>query len=134
MSTLNDISQKLQSGCSTSQLIKEGYAKSSVNHAARKLKKTQSANTPTEPVPDDIQELRRQRDIIKLQKEIADLEAAKEKLPERMAALEQAVLKLQSLLRNAVDTALFISLGAAGWNREKAKEYTDGWVEKNIKG
>ncbi|MFC1902396.1 hypothetical protein ACFLX3_05685 [Chloroflexota bacterium] len=117
-----------------SQLIKEGYAKSSVNHAARKLKKTQTANAPTEPVPDDIQELRRQKEVIKLQKEIAELEAAKEKLPERMAALEQDVLKLQALLHNAVDTALFISLGAAGFTREEAKEYTDGWVDKNIKG
>ncbi|MBA7709359.1 hypothetical protein ES703_118274 [subsurface metagenome] len=51
-----------------------------------------------------------------------------------MAALEQDVLKLQALLHNAVDTALFISLGAAGFTREEAKEYTDGWVEKNIKG
>ncbi len=62
------------------------------------------------------------------------VEAAKEKMPERMAALEQTIIELRSLLRNAVYTALFISLKEAGWNREEAKEYADGWVEGEIKG
>ncbi|MFC1994862.1 hypothetical protein ACFLVK_00435 [Chloroflexota bacterium] len=72
--------------------------------------------------------------MIKLQKEIIELEAAKEKLPERVDALEKKVSKLQSLLNNAVDTALCVSLEEAGWNHEEAKEYANSWVEKNIKG
>ena len=134
MGTLSDIRQKLQSGYTINQLIGEGYAKSSVNHVARKLKKTQPPGTPTSPVPDDIQELRHQRDIIKLKKEIAELEIAKEKMPERVAALEKTVLDLRTLLRDAVDTALFISLNEAGWSREKAKEVADGWVDRKIDG
>lgn len=133
MGKLNDIRYKLSAGSTTKQLIDEGYAKSSVFNIARKLKNTKPG-IPASLVPDELQELRHQREIIKLQKEITELEAAKEKLPDRVAALEKTVLKLQSLLSNAVDTALFISLGAAGWSREEAKEYTDGWVEKNIKG
>ncbi len=69
MGTLNDISQKLLFGHTVSQLIKEGFAKSSINHAARKLKKTQSASSPAALVDGEIQELRHQRDLIKLRPE-----------------------------------------------------------------
>ena len=133
MGTLNDIRQKLLSGGTVSQLIKEGYAKSSVNHVARKLKKTQPAGTPTSSVEDELQELRRQKELIKLQKEIAELEAAKEKMPERVTVLEKTVLELRSLINDAVDTALWRSLVYAGMDREEAKKLADGWVERNIK-
>ncbi|MFC1871981.1 hypothetical protein ACFLYF_06275 [Chloroflexota bacterium] len=109
MGTLNDIRQKLLSGYTISQLIGEGYAKSSVNHPARKLKDIQP-DLPTSPAPDELQELRHQRDIVKLKKEITDLEDAKEKVPDRVAALEKEVVKLRSLLNNAVDTAIFACL------------------------
>jgi len=66
MGTLRDIRQKLQSGYSTSQLIKEGCAKSSVNHEARKLKKLQP-DVSASPMPDEIRELRQQREKIKLE-------------------------------------------------------------------
>ena len=91
MGTLNDIKKKLLSGYTVSQLIKEGYAKSSVNYVDRKLKKTQPADTPTSSVSDEVQDLRHQREIIKLQKEIAELEAAKEKMPDRVDALESSL-------------------------------------------
>ena len=133
MGKLNDIRQKLSAGSTPLQLIDQGFSISSVFDVARKLKKSKP-DVSTTSVPDEVQDLRHRKEIIKLEKEIAELEAAKEKLPERMAALEQDVLKLQALLHNAVDTALFISLGAAGFSREEAKEYTDGWVDKNIKG
>jgi hypothetical protein len=35
---------------------------------------------------------------------------------------------------DAVDTSLYQSLIYAGMNREEAREYADGWVERNIKG
>ncbi|MFC1902984.1 hypothetical protein ACFLX4_02835 [Chloroflexota bacterium] len=133
MGKLNEIKQKLSDGSTTKQLIDQGYAKSSVFNVARKLANTKS-DIHASSVPDEVQDLRHQREIIKLQKEIAELEVAKEKLPQRVDNLEHTVLKLRSLLYNAVDTALLVSLEYAGMDREKAKEYADGWVEKNIKG
>ena len=55
-------------------------------------------------------------------------------MPDRVAALEKTVLELRSLLHNAVDTAVWVCMQQAGMNREEAREYADGWVEKNIKG
>ena len=133
MSTLNDISQKLQSGYSTSQLIKEGYAKSSVNHVARKLKRTQPAVPPTSSVSDELQELRHRREIIKIQKEIAELETTKMKLPDRMAALKKTVVELQHQTIDAVDTVLFISLKEAGWSNEKALRVLTGWEKRLLR-
>ncbi|MFC1861248.1 hypothetical protein ACFLYL_03105 [Chloroflexota bacterium] len=134
MGTLNDIIQKLQSGYTVSQLIGEGYAKSSVNHAARNLKSPQPATISSPSVDGELQELRHQKEVIKLQKEIAELESAMEKLPDRVAALEKRVIHLQSLLYNAVDTAIMVCMEYAGMDREEAKKYADGWVERNIKG
>ncbi len=94
MGTLNDIKKKLLSGYTVSQLINEGYAKSSVNYAAKKLKKLQPG-APALPIPDEIKELRQQREKIKLEKEIADLEAGKERLPERVTELERALQELK---------------------------------------
>ena len=133
MGTLNDISQKLVSGYTVSQLIGEGYAKSSVNHVAKKLKKTQLLATPTSPVEDELQELRHQKEIVKLRKEIADLEAAKEKVPDRLAELEKTYSELRSFVCDAVDSALYVSLKHAGMDSEKAKEYADGWVARKIR-
>jgi len=124
MGTLNDIRQKLLSGYSTSQLIAEGYAKSSVNHVARKLKKNQEPSTTAIQVDDELQGLRHQKEKIKLQKEIAELEAGKEKLPDRVAALETKLAQLEgSVFKNRVEDAmcaLFESVicaacGQTGW-------------------
>ena len=133
MGTLNDIREKLLTGSTTKQLVEQGYAKSSVFSMAKKLKSSQP-NIPNTPVSDELTELRHQREIIKLQKEIAELEAAKEKLPGRVAALEKAVPELRSLVTDAVDTAIMVCLKYAGMDREEAKEYADGWVDRNIKG
>ena len=132
MGVLDDIRQRLLSGSTPSQLIKEGKAKSSVNHEARKLKNIQS-DTPTSPIPDDIQELRRQKEILKLQKEIAELEAAKEKMPERVTALEEAIPELRSFVTKVIETVLWQSLVSAGVSKEEAKEFSDGWVDRHIK-
>jgi hypothetical protein len=133
MGKLDDIRQSLLAGNSPKQLIDEGYAKSSVFNEAKKLKNAKST-LPSMPVSDELQELRQKRDMIKLQKEIADIEADKDKLPERISTLEIRVMKLESVLSNAVDTALCISLKEAGWNHEEAEDYADGWVGRNIKG
>ncbi len=50
-----------------------------------------------------------------------------------VSALEKTVVELQHQTIDAVDTALFISLEGAGWNREKAMEFADRWAEKIIK-
>ncbi|MFC1983071.1 hypothetical protein ACFLV5_04745 [Chloroflexota bacterium] len=134
MGKLNDIRQSLLAGSTTKEFVDQGYAKSSVFNEARKLKHTKPDDINASSVTDELQDLRHRKEIIKLQKEIAELEAGKEKLPERIATLESKVAKLQSLLNNAVDTALSICLKEVGWNDEEAEEYADGWVGKNIKG
>ncbi len=96
MGKLNDIRDKLLSGSTTKQLIEQGYTKSSVFRVAGKLKGSQP-NILATPASDELQELRHQRDMIKLREEISKLEAAKEKLPDRVAALEKAVPELRSL-------------------------------------
>ena len=107
MGTLNDIKQKLLSGYSTSQLIAEGYAKSSVNHVAKKLKKNQEPGTTVTQIDDDLQGLRHQREKIKLQKEIAELEDDRVKLPDRVAILEAKLTQLEgSAFKDRVDDAL----------------------------
>ena len=98
MGTLNDIRQKLLSGYSTSQLIVEGYAKSSVNHVARNLKKNQEPGATVTQVDDELQGLRHQKEKIKLQKEIAELEDDKEKLPDRVEKLEVDIQELKDTL------------------------------------
>ncbi len=40
---------------------------------------------------------------MKLQKEIAEFEAAKEKIPDRLSALEKTVSELESLLNDSVE-------------------------------
>ena len=132
MGVLDDIRQRLLSGSTPSQLIKEGYAKSSVNHAAKKLKKSQP-DALASPIPDEIKDLRQQREKIKLQKEIAELEAGKEKLSERVATLEKTISELRSFVTKAVEAALWQSLVSAGEDREEAKEFSDGWVDRHIK-
>ncbi len=107
MGTLNDIRQKLLSGNSTNQLISEGYAKSSVNHVARKLKNTPESGTTVTQVDDELQGLRHQKEKIKLQKEIAELEDGKEKLPDRVASLETKLAQLEgSAFKDRVDDAM----------------------------
>ena len=49
-------------------------------------------------------------------------------------ALKKTVPELRSLLSDAVDTSLYQSLVYAGMDREEARKYADGWVERNIKG
>ena len=126
MGTLNDIRQKLLSGGTVSQLIKEGYAKSSVNHVARKLKKTQPAGTPASSVEDELQELRHQKEVVKLKKEISELEAAKEKVPDRVAKLEAEVQwlnqQLPDLLANCIACLYVVILVKHGWNQDEAVE------------
>ena len=134
MGTLNDIRQKLLSGYTTSQLIKEGYAKSSVNHVNRKLKNNQQPGKTVTQVDDELQELRHQKEMVKLRREIAELERAGGKLPERVATLEKTNHELRSLIVNAVDTAIAVCLEYNGMDREEAREYADGWVVRNIKG
>ncbi len=58
MGTINDISPKLLSGSTVNQLIKEGYPKSTVNHATRKLKKTKPVAASSQSVNSELQELR----------------------------------------------------------------------------
>ncbi len=76
---------------------------------------------------------RQQREKVKLQKEIAELEAAKENLPERVAALEKAVPELRSFVCKVVEHALWQSLVSAGEDWEEAKEFSNGWVDRYIK-
>ena len=125
MGKLNDIRDKLLAGSTTKQLIEQGYSKSSVFAVARKIKDIQPG-IPASSIPDDLQELRHQRDIIKLQKEIAELEAAKEKVPDRVAKLETEVQWLNQQLPDLVENCfacLYLAiLLKHGWNLDEAIE------------
>ena len=142
MGTLNDIRQKLLSGYSTSQLIAEGYAKSSVNHVAKKLENNQKPGSTVTQVDDELQGLRHQKEKIKLQKEIAELEDGKEKLPDRVAVLETKLAQLEgSAFKDRVDDAmcaLFESVpcagcGQKGWTMLRCVcAYCDKPLELNI--
>jgi len=120
MDVLAEIREKLLSGKKPVELIKEGYAKSSVYHAAKKIRNTHSG-VPGLPVDDEVAELRQRKEIIKLQKEIAELEATKDRLPDRVAALESSLERLParimflekqtSRLLDAVEDLYFEILG-----------------------
>jgi hypothetical protein len=92
MDVLAEIKQKLLSGKQPKELVKESYAKSSVYSVAKKIRDAQ-LGMPELPLGDEVAELRRRKEIIKLEKEIADLEAGKERLPERVTELEHALQK-----------------------------------------
>jgi hypothetical protein len=96
MNILAEIRRKLIGGESPSELIKEGYAKSSVYYVWRRIKNEKSGINEIPP-DDELTELRRKREIVKLQTEIQQLEADKEKLPERIAKIET---DLQELRKN----------------------------------
>ncbi len=83
------------------QLIEQGYAKSSIFHVAKKLKDLQ-LGILTSPVLKFLKFIGYWRDIIKLQKEITELEAAKEKMPDRLAIFEKPLNELRSLVDDAV--------------------------------
>ena len=123
MGKLEEIRKKLVAGSTTKQLIEQGYAKSSVFNVAKKIKNPQP-DAVTLPVPDEIQELRHRREIIKLQKEIAELEVAKEKVPDRLAKLETEVHQLNQRLPDLVESCyacLYVAiLLKHGWNEEEA--------------
>ncbi|MFC2069396.1 hypothetical protein ACFLTP_10395 [Chloroflexota bacterium] len=83
------------------ELIKEGYAKTSVYNMAKKLHRTAQIKVGGgEATGDEVQELRRRKEIVKLEKEIAEIEAAKESLPERVIKIEG---ELRDLRTNLVD-------------------------------
>jgi hypothetical protein len=105
MGKLQDIRTRLSAGSTAAELVNEGYARSSVYQAARKLRQVPASSFPVH-VPDELAELKQRKEIIKLQREIADLEAARDRLPDRVAALEEALTRQQSILRDAVDTAV----------------------------
>ena len=137
MDTLNDIGQKLLSGSTVNQLIKESYAKSSINHAARKLKKNQEPGTTVTQIDNELQEIRHQKEIMKLQKEIAELEVAKEKMPDRLAKLEAEVYRLNKELSNLVGecyaSVYSIILQNYRWNEDETRQEAISAANKFLK-
>jgi len=129
MGKLNEIRNRLKAGDTPRQLIAEGYSRSSVYRENKKLNNPHP-DTTIKPVNDELQELRQRRDIAKLQREIAEIEANKEMLPDRVAALEKTVLDQRILLSDSVDTAFYNSLVYARVDMKEAKELADGWVDR----
>ena len=123
MDVLEEIRQKLLGGKKPMELVKEGYAKSSVYYAAKKVRNVR-LGVPNLPIDDELAELRRKREIIKLEKEIAELEAAKGSLPERVSKLEAEVQRLSKqlpdLVANCYATLYAIILFKDGWDKDEA--------------
>ena len=125
MDVLEDIRQKLLAGKQPAELVNEGYAKSSVYYVAKKVRNAQSGNSGL-AIGDELAELRRRKEIIKLEKEIAELEAGKEKLPDRVAKLEAEVHRLNQELPdfvvNCYASLYVVILCKHGWNEDEALE------------
>ena len=125
MDILVDIRQKLLSGKQPIEWVKDGYAQSSVYSVAKKVRNTQSGILGL-PVDDELTELRRRKEIIKLQKEIAELKAAKERLPDRVAKLEAEVHRLNQqlpdLVANCYASLYMVILCKHGRNKDEALE------------
>jgi len=132
MNVMAEIRQQLLSGKQPVELVKDGYAKSTVYYVAKSVRLSQSA-VPELSDGDELTELRRRKEIIKLQKEIAELEASKEKLPERVAWLEGQVEFLNELVRSVGDTlCYFVFLVSKSTDEAGAKKEADDWVKKMI--
>ena len=97
MNILAEIEKKLRSGKRPVELIKEGYTKSSVYHVARRIRNDKPGIAQTPP-DDELTELRRRKEVVKLQTEIQQLEAEKGKLPERMVKIEADIQELRNNL------------------------------------
>lgn len=113
MSKLAEIRQKLEGGARPADLIKQGYAKSSVYAMA----KTVSGSQSTMPAADDdeLAALRKRKEIVKLEKEIADIEAAKgTPLEKRVTGLELEVQFLRLLIGEVGDDLLSTIAFATG--------------------
>lgn len=125
------IGQLLLAGHKPKEIIDQGYAKSTVYVVQRKLLATQLPVPGFEP-GDELVELKRYKEKVKLEKEIAELEAAKEKLPERMAALEKHISFVHHLVRDLGDTLAFYVRVVGGETEDEAMKYCEGWVEDKV--
>ncbi len=86
---MTQIRQRLLAGEQPVALVKAGFPKSSVYHVAKQVG---GVRLPVES--GEVVELRERKQIVTLQKDIQDIEAEKEKLPERVKILEQEVVWL----------------------------------------
>lgn len=132
MSNMEKIHKLLSSGKTPQELIADGYPKSTVYAVAKKANGPQLTISESAIVDDEVQELKQKKQILKLEKEIDELQAAKEKLPDRLTALEKRVDRQLHLIRNAVDTAIGICLQYSGLDKDEARQYADYWVEREI--
>jgi len=154
----DEIRKGLSEGKKPTDLIKAGYAKSSVYAVAKTMRDEQlpGASSPGAEAPvldddDELAALRRRKEIVKLEKEIADIESGKgtpwlkrlEALelevnsPEGVPSLREEIECLRQLVRNSVDTALsqcveWVQRLALYQQYPIAKDWCDGWVEREI--
>jgi hypothetical protein len=132
MGSMEKIHKLLSAGKTPQELIADGYPKSTVYAVAKKVGGSQLPANEAGAFDDEVLELKQKKQILKLEKDIAELQAEKEKLPGRLAAAEKKVDSLRLLIEDAVDTALFICLQYAGVDKNEAKQFADGWVQKEI--
>jgi len=126
MGNMQEVYELLASGKACKELIAGGYPKSTVYHIAKKIEKDKQNSPNTLNKDDEIQELKRRKEIIKLENEIAELEATKEKLPDRVAALESRLVALESWcdsdLVDAIGGSIYAAWRAADHTKEDAAE------------
>ena len=96
MGNMHEIYELLMSGGTRKEAIDKGYPKSTVYHVAKKIEKAKQNSPINVTTDDEIQELKRRKEILKLENEISDLEATKGKLPDRVSALENRLTALES--------------------------------------
>lgn len=133
MGILADIRLKFLAGQQPLDLIKAGYAKSSVYYVLRKLKAAE-LSVPAGGADDEISELKRRKEIVKLQKEIAEYEATRENLPTRIGNLEKRFATLCELFETEMDNTAFLLMIISGIDKDEASRDSDGRCRKDHPG
>ncbi len=132
MGNMQEIKDLLLSGKTAIDIIGQGYAKSTVYSVVNSEK---SKLKPAVFSSDEISELKHRREVIRLEQEIAELEA-REKIPGRIAKLESELEDMDSLIWNVAGKTLYTAMVVIGEqvgikvNTEAVFKYCKDWVQE----
>ncbi|MFC1865713.1 hypothetical protein ACFLYB_03265 [Chloroflexota bacterium] len=126
MGNMQEVYELLAAGGTRKEAMDKGYPKSTVYHVANKVEKDKQNSLANGTTDDEIQELKRRKEILKLENEIRALEAIKENIPDRVTALESRLAALEywcdgDLVEN-IGGCLYAAWRAAGRSNDDAIE------------
>ena len=130
MDTMAEIRNQLLAGKSADELIRKGFAKSTVYAVQRKLQSRQVAALGA-GVDDELVQLRRDRDRAKLMLEIQEIESKRERLPQRMDSLEKEVQELRAAQHHTIRMGIYSLLRLRqGWDDKEADEQSEKYTNE----